>query len=94
MAEELIKIGFYISFTGSVTFKNARKTVEVAANAPIDRIMIETDSPYLAPEPLRGTRNKPENVLFVAKKIAEIRNVSTEFIIEKTEENGKRLFNL
>ena len=94
MAEELIKIGFYISFTGAVTFKNARKTVEVAEKAPIDRIMIETDSPYLSPEPLRGTRNKPENVIWVARKIAEIRNVSTEFIIEKTEENGKRLFSL
>ena len=94
MAEELIKIGFYISFTGSVTFKNARKTVEVAANAPIDRIMIETDSPYLSPEPLRGTRNKPENVIWVARKIADIRNVSVEYIIEKTEENGKRIFNI
>jgi TatD DNase family protein len=94
MAKELLKIGFYVSFTGSVTFKNAKKTVEVAANAPIDRIMIETDSPYLAPVPLRGTRNKPENVYLVADTIARIRGVTTEYIIEKTEENGKRLFGI
>ncbi|MBQ6051909.1 MAG: TatD family hydrolase [Clostridia bacterium] len=93
-AEELLKIGFYLSFTGAVTFKNARKTVEVAAKAPIDRIMIETDSPYLSPEPLRGTRNNPSNVIWVARKIAEIRGVSVDFIIEQTEKNGKRLFGI
>lgn len=94
MAEELLKIGFYISFTGAVTFKNARKAVEVAAKAPIDRIMIETDCPYLSPEPLRGRRNEPSNVVWTARKIAEIRGESPEFIIRQTEENGKRLFGI
>ncbi len=94
MAEELLKIGFYISFTGSVTFKNARKAVEVAQNAPIDRIMIETDCPYLSPVPLRGTRNEPKNVIWVARKIAEIRGVDVETILTQTEENGKRLFGI
>lgn len=94
IAEELLKIGFYISFTGAVTFKNARKAVEVAAKAPIDRIMIETDCPYLSPEPLRGRRNEPSNVVWTARKIAEIRGESPEFIIRQTEENGKRLFGI
>ncbi len=94
MAEELLKLGFYLSFTGAVTFKNARKAVEVVANAPIDKIMIETDCPYLSPEPLRGTRNEPKNVLWTAKKIAEIKGESLDFILRQTEENGKRLFGI
>ena len=94
MAEELIKIGFYISFTGALTFKNARKAVEVVEKAPIDRIMIETDCPYLAPEPLRGTRNEPKNVIWVARRIAEIKDETVESILEITEENGRRLFGI
>lgn len=94
MAEELLKIGFYISFTGAVTFKNARKAVEVAAKAPIDRIMIETDCPYLSPEPLRGTKNEPKNVIWTARKIAEIRGEPVESILRKTEENGRELFGI
>ena len=78
MAKELIRRGWYIGFTGVVTFKNARKAVEVAEKIPLDRILIETDCPYMAPEPFRGRRNDPSLVPFVAKKIAEIRGISAE----------------
>ena len=77
-----------------VTFKNARKAVEVAEKIPLDRILIETDCPYMAPEPFRGRRNDPSLVPFVAKKIAEIRGISAEEAAAATEENAKRLFRL
>ena len=94
MAKELIRRGWYIGFTGVVTFKNARKAVEVAEKIPLDRILIETDCPYMAPEPFRGRRNDPSLVPFVAKKIAEIRGISAEEAAAATEENAKRLFQL
>ena len=94
MAKELIRRGWYIGFTGVVTFKNARKVVEVAEKIPLDRILIETDCPYMAPEPFRGRRNDPSLVPFVAKKIAEIRGISAEEAAAATEENAKRLFRL
>ena len=94
MAKELIRRGWYIGFTGVVTFKNARKAVEVAEKIPLDRILIETDCPYMAPEPFRGRRNDPSLVPFVAKKIAEIRGISAEEAAAVTEENAKRLFRL
>ncbi|MDP4151827.1 MAG: TatD family hydrolase [Bacillota bacterium] len=94
MADELLKMGFYISFTGVITFKNAKKAVEVVAHMPLDRLMIETDSPYLAPEPLRGTRNDSRNVRLVAQKIAEIRGISFEEVADCTTENAKRLFGI
>ena len=94
MAKELIRRGWYIGFTGVVTFKNARKAVEVAEKIPLDRILIETDCPYMAPEPFRGRRNDPSLVPFVAKKIAEIRGISAEEAAAATEENAKRLFRL
>ena len=94
MAKELIRRGWYIGFTGVVTFKNARKAVEVAEKIPLDRILIETDCPYMAPEPFRGRRNDPSLVPFVAKKIAEIRGISAEEAAAATEENSKRLFRL
>ncbi|QSZ27432.1 TatD family hydrolase [Aceticella autotrophica] len=94
MAFQCIEMNFYISLAGPVTFKNARKTVEVAEKIPIDKLLIETDSPYLTPEPLRGKRNDPTNVKYVAKKIAEIRNKNFEEISEKTAENAQKLFNI
>ena len=94
MAKELTRRGWYIGFTGVVTFKNARKAVEVAEKIPLDRILIETDCPYMAPEPFRGRRNDPSLVPFVAKKIAEIRGISAEEAAAATEENAKRLFRL
>ena len=94
MALRLYEIGFYISFTGVLTFKNSKKAVEAAREMPIDRILIETDCPYMAPEPVRGTRNEPKNVIRVAEKLAEIKGISVEEAIQKTAENTRRLFGI
>lgn len=94
MAKELIKRGWYIGFTGVVTFKNARKAVEVAQNIPLDRILIETDCPYMAPEPFRGRRCDPSLVPYVAKKIAALRGLSPEAVAAATAENAKRCFRI
>ena len=94
MAKELVKRGWYIGFTGVVTFKTARKAVEVAEKIPLDRILIETDCPYMAPEPFRGRRNDPSLVPFVAKKIAELRGISAEDAAAATAENARRLFRI
>lgn len=74
-AKECVKLGYYIGFTGVVTFKNAKKTVEVAREIPLDRILVETDCPYMAPEPNRGKRNKSDYIEYIITKIAEIRNI-------------------
>ena len=92
MAKVLLNMGFYLSFAGPVTYKNARQTVEVAKQAPLDRILVETDSPYLTPEPRRGKRNEPTYVVEIVHKIAEIRNVSFEDIAEQTMRNAKTIF--
>ena len=94
LAKELIKRGWYIGFTGVLTFKNARKAVEVAANIPIDRIVLETDCPYLAPVPFRGKRNSSEKLSYVVEAIAEIKGVSKEEIERITWENACRLYRL
>lgn len=94
MARELIKLGFYISFSGSVTFKNARKLVEAAAAVPLNRLLIETDCPYLAPEPHRGHRNHSGYVGEVARRLAEIHGISFEEMARITTENGKQLFRI
>lgn len=94
MAKELIKRGWYVGFTGVVTFKNARKAVEVAKWVPMDRMLIETDCPFMAPEPHRGTRNDPSYVPLMAAKIAELRGISAEEVAAATMENTKRLFNI
>lgn len=94
MAKEVLDLGFYISIGGPVTFKNARKILEVAEKAPLDRILIETDCPYLTPHPLRGKRNEPGYVKMVAEKIAQIRDISYEEVAKATLENGKRLFGI
>ncbi len=94
MAKELVKRGWYIGFTGVLTFKNARKAVEVAASIPLDRIVIETDCPYMAPEPFRGKRNDPGKIYRMAEKLAEIRGVTVEEIQRITTENGKRLYRM
>lgn len=93
-AKELVKRGWYIGFTGVLTFKNARKAVEVAAALPLDRILIETDCPYMAPEPWRGRRNDSRLVPLVAKKLAEIRDLPESVVEEATTENAKRLFGI
>ncbi len=94
LSKEFIKIGFYISLGGPVTFKNARVPKLVAKEIPFDKLLIETDSPYLTPEPFRGKRNEPKYVKYVAEEIARIRNVSINEVAEKTKENFKTLFNL
>ncbi len=94
MAKELVSRGWYIGFTGVVTFKNARKAVEVAQTIPLDRILIETDCPYMAPEPHRGRRNDSRWVPLVARKIAEIRGLPLEAVEEATTENAMRLFRI
>lgn len=94
MAKELLKLGWMISFTGVVTYKNARKTVETAEVVPLDRLMIETDAPYMSPVPRRGTRNDSRNLIYIAEKLAEIKGISTEEMIRITEENAKRFFGI
>ncbi|MDY0236393.1 MAG: TatD family hydrolase [Gudongella sp.] len=94
MALEYIKLGFYIAIGGPVTFKNARVSREVAAQIPLDKLLIETDSPYLTPEPYRGKRNEPMYVKYVAEKIAEVRGTTFEEIASNTTRNLLRLFEL
>lgn len=94
MAKVLVKKGWYIGFTGVLTFKNARKAVEVAANLPLDRIVLETDCPYMSPEPFRGKRNDPGRLYRMAERLAEIRGLSVEEIHAITVENGKRLYRI
>ena len=94
MAKELIKRGWYIGFTGVLTFKNARKAIEVASAIPLDRIVIETDCPYMSPEPFRGKRNDPGKIYRMAEKLAEIRGVTLEEIQRITVENGKKLYRI
>ena len=94
MARELVKRGWYIGFTGVLTFKNARKAVEVAKAIPLDRIVLETDCPYMSPEPFRGRRNDPGKLYRMAEKLAEIRELPLEEIHAVTVENGKRLYRI
>ncbi len=94
MAREVIKMGMHISFAGPITYKNAEKAVKVAMEIPIEHILIETDSPYLAPTPKRGERNNPAYVRFVAEKLAEIKNMPFEKVCEITKENAKNLFGI
>lgn len=94
MAQELVRLGWYVSFTGVVTFKNARRALEAIAAVPMERIMIETDCPYLAPVPYRGKRNHSGYVPKVAEKIAEIKGLSTEEVAAITTENGRRFFRI
>ena len=94
MARELLKLGWMLSFNGAITFKNARKAPEVVAAVPMDRIMIETDAPYLTPVPFRGKRNDSSYVRLVAEKIAEIKGLTPDDVEQITWENGKRFFKI
>jgi len=94
MAFQVIEMNFYISLGGPVTFKNAKKPKEVAKAVPIEKLLIETDSPYLTPEPYRGKRNTPVYVKFVAGKIAELRGIPYEEASRITAENAIKLFNI
>ena len=94
MAKALVNKGWYIGFTGVLTFKNARKVLEVAAGIPKDRIVIETDCPYMAPEPFRGKRNHPGYIYRMAEKLAQLWDMPVEQVQEITTENGKRLYRI
>lgn len=94
MAQELIRRGWYLGFDGPITYKNARKAIEVIEVTPLDRILIETDSPYLSPAPKRGERNDSRNLIFIAEKIAELKGESVDRIAEITLSNAERLFKL
>lgn len=94
LAEELVKMGWYISFTGSVTFKNAKKAPGIVASLPEDRIMIETDCPYMTPEPFRGRRNDSSYLEYICSAVASFRGISPERAAELTVENGRRFFSI
>ena len=94
MAKWLVNRGWYIGFTGVLTFKNARKALEVAAAIPLDRIVLETDCPYMAPEPFRGRRNDPGKLYRMAEKLAEIRGLPVEEVQAITVENGRKLYRI
>ena len=93
-AKECLDMGFYIGFGGALTFKNAKRNVEVAAKVPLDRLVVETDCPYMAPVPCRGQRNDPTKTLYVLQKLAELRSMDQETLAPVLFENGKRLFGI
>ena len=93
-AREILKLGMMISFTGVLTFKNAKKAIAACAAVPLDRLMIETDCPYMSPEPHRGRRNFSGYVEFVARKMAEIKGVSYDELVDITERNAKRFYGI
>ena len=94
VAEEYVRMGFHIGVGGVITFKNGRKLKEAVESVPMERILLETDCPYLAPEPYRGKRNASELLSYVAQAIADIKNITIEEVIEQTESNGKELFGI
>ena len=94
MAERFMDLGYYISLAGVVTFKNAKAAKDVAKSLPIDRLLVETDSPYLTPEPHRGKRNEPKYVKYVAEKISELRGISLDELARATRQNTMDLFHL
>lgn len=94
LVKEALRLGFYISFAGPITFKNSKNANEIINLVPNDRILIETDSPYLSPEPLRGKRNIPANVKFVAQKVADVKEIDFKEIEKITRENAERIFKI
>ena len=94
LVKEGLKLGFYISFAGPITFKNSKNAEEIVNIVPLEKILIETDSPYLAPEPKRGTRNDSRNVKLVAQKIAEFKQIELEEVAKATYENAMRIFEI
>lgn len=94
LIKEGLKLGFYISFAGPITFKNSKNAVEMINLVPNDRILIETDSPYLSPEPNRGKRNDSRNLVYIAEKIANVKNISIEEVQKITLENAEKLYNI
>ena len=93
-AKEYVKMGFYLGIGGVVTFKNAKKLKEVVQEIPLEALVLETDSPYLAPVPHRGKRNNSQNLVYVAEEIAALKGVSYEEVVRQTTENAKKLYRL
>ncbi|MCG2675709.1 TatD family hydrolase, partial [bacterium] len=93
-AEEVISLGFYVSIAGPVTFKNAKRLQELVKELPLDKLLMETDGPYLSPHPFRGKRNEPAHLKYIAEKIAELRDLKFNEIAYATTENAKKLFRL
>ncbi len=94
MAKEVLKLGMYIGLGGAVTFKNARKPLEVAEIVPEDRLLLETDCPYMTPVPFRGRRNSSDLIVYSAEKLAEVRHTDTQKLIDTANENARRLFKI
>lgn len=94
LVKEALKLGFYISMAGPVTFKNSKNANEIIEMCPLDRILIETDSPYLAPEPVRGTRNDSRNLKYIAHKIASVKGLTIEEVADTTYKNTMRCFEI
>ncbi len=94
LMREVMKLGMSISLGGVVTFKNARHSIDCAREVPIDSLLLETDAPYMSPVPLRGKRNDSRNIVYVAEKIARLRDMDTQELLNITEENAKRLYNI
>lgn len=94
LVKEALKLGFYISFAGPVTFKNSKNAAQVVQQVPLDKILIETDSPYLSPEPNRGKRNDSRNIKYIAEKIAEYKDIDVEIIARETYNNAKKVFSI
>ena len=94
MAKEVLKLGMYIGLGGAVTFKNARKPLEVAEIVPEGRLLLETDCPYMTPVPFRGRRNSSDLIVYSAEKLAEVRHTDTQKLIDTANENARRLFKI
>lgn len=94
LIKEALKLGFYISFAGPITFKNSKRAKEIVELVPIDRLLLETDSPYLSPEPKRGMRNDPTHVKYIAEKVAELREMHLEELTEQVLNNAKKIFGI
>jgi TatD DNase family protein len=94
MAREIVKLGGYLGISGVLTFKNARKLPEVVQEIPLDRLLLETDAPYMAPVPFRGKRNRSDYLRSVAEKVAELKEITVEEVLETTFANVQRLFGL
>ncbi|MCI9426269.1 MAG: TatD family hydrolase [Eubacterium sp.] len=94
LAEEFVAMGYFIGVGGVVTFKNGKKLVETVKKIPLEKILLETDAPYLSPEPFRGSRNDSSNLVYVAERIAQIKGITADEVIEVTKRNGERLFHI
>ena len=94
LVKEVLKLGFYVSFAGPITFKNSKNANEIIQMVPNGKMLIETDSPYLSPEPLRGKRNDPRNVKYIAQKVADVKGLTLEEVAKITYENAERIFKI